>query len=77
MVFHFLKLCGAVKSWRRPQDPANGTPRGFGFCEFESAEGVLRALRLLTKFNIDRQELMVCRDLIFFLQILETPLFMR
>lgn len=77
MVLHFLKLCGAVKSWRRLQDPANGTPRGFGFCEFESAEGVLRALRLLTKFNIDRQELMVCRDVIFFLQILETPLIMR
>ncbi|KAJ6903391.1 RNA-binding protein 25-like [Populus alba x Populus x berolinensis] len=39
-----LQLCGPVKSWRRPLDPANGTPRGFGFCEFESAEGVLRAL---------------------------------
>ncbi|XP_052311075.1 RNA-binding motif protein 25 isoform X4 [Populus trichocarpa] len=57
-----LQLCGPVKSWRRPQDPANGTPRGFGFCEFESAEGVLRALRLLTKFNIDRQELMLNVD---------------
>ncbi|KAH8500418.1 hypothetical protein H0E87_015611 [Populus deltoides] len=57
-----LQLCGAVKSWRRPQDPANGTPRGFGFCEFESAEGVLRALRLLTKFNIDRQELVLNVD---------------
>ncbi|KAJ6988394.1 hypothetical protein NC653_021347 [Populus alba x Populus x berolinensis] len=57
-----LQLCGPVKSWRRPQDPANGTPRGFGFCEFEYAEGVLRALRLLTKFNIDRQELMLNVD---------------
>ncbi|KAJ6771720.1 SPLICING FACTOR PWI DOMAIN-CONTAINING PROTEIN / RNA RECOGNITION MOTIF (RRM)-CONTAINING PROTEIN [Salix koriyanagi] len=54
-----LQFCGPVKSWKRPQDPANGTPRGFGFCEFESAEGVLRALRLLTKFNIDGQELML------------------
>ncbi|KAJ6309455.1 hypothetical protein OIU77_015252, partial [Salix suchowensis] len=54
-----LQFCGPVKSWKRPQDPANGTPRGFGFCEFESAEGVLQALRLLTKFNIDGQELML------------------
>ncbi|KAJ6898898.1 hypothetical protein NC652_025416 [Populus alba x Populus x berolinensis] len=35
-----LQFCGPVKSWKRPQDPANGTPRGFGFCEFESAEGL-------------------------------------
>ncbi|KAL5552903.1 hypothetical protein UlMin_040304 [Ulmus minor] len=48
-----LQLCGPVKSWKR------GFPRGFGFCEFESAEGVLRALRLLSKFNIDGQELVL------------------
>ncbi|KAL4278682.1 hypothetical protein GQ457_03G007960 [Hibiscus cannabinus] len=51
-----LRLCGPVKSWKRP---SNGAPKSFGFCEFESAEGVLRALRLLSKFNIDGQELMV------------------
>ncbi|XWS34819.1 hypothetical protein CRYUN_Cryun21dG0070100 [Craigia yunnanensis] len=55
-LFH---LCGPVKSWKRAQDPTNGTPKGFGFCEFESAEGVLRALRLLSKFNIDGQELVL------------------
>lgn len=55
----YLKLCGPVKSWKRAQDPSDGTPRGFGFCEFESAEGVLRALRLLTKLNVDGQELVV------------------
>ncbi|XP_061359540.1 RNA-binding motif protein 25-like isoform X2 [Gastrolobium bilobum] len=54
-----LQLCGAIKSWKRPQDLSSGTPKGFGFYEFESAEGVLRALRLLTKLNIDGQELMV------------------
>lgn len=55
----FAKLCGPVKSWKRPQNPTNGTFKGFGFCEFETAEGVLRALRLLSKLNIDGQELMV------------------
>lgn len=62
MVLHFIKLCGPVKLWKRAQDPTDGTPRGFGFCEFESAEGVLRALRLLSKFNIDGQELVVCHN---------------
>ncbi|XP_010247927.1 PREDICTED: RNA-binding protein 25 isoform X2 [Nelumbo nucifera] len=54
-----LRLCGPVKSWKRAQDPSDGTPRGFGFCEFEAAEGVLRALRLLSKFNVDGQELVL------------------
>ncbi|XP_073118036.1 RNA-binding motif protein 25 isoform X2 [Elaeis guineensis] len=57
-----LRLCGPVKSWKRAQDPSNGTPKGFGFCEFESAEGVLRALRLLSNLNIDGQELMLKVD---------------
>ena len=51
---------GRSNNLKRPQDPTDGTPKGFGFCEFESAEGVLRALRLLSKFNIDGQELVVC-----------------
>ncbi|KAL5974477.1 hypothetical protein ACLOJK_031142 [Asimina triloba] len=54
-----LQLCGPVKSWKRAQDPSNGAPRGFGFCEFESAEGVLRALRLLSKFCVDGLELVL------------------
>lgn len=47
-----------MKNWKRPQDPT-GTLKGFGFCEFENAEGVLRALRLLNKLSVDGQELMV------------------
>lgn len=57
-----LQLCGPVKSWKRPQDSTTGALRGFGFCEFESAEGVLRALRLLSKLNVDGQELMLNVD---------------
>lgn len=56
-ILSLLRLCGPVKSWKRAQDPSNGTPRAFGLCEFESAEGVLRALRLLSKFSVDGQEL--------------------
>ncbi|KAA8529563.1 hypothetical protein F0562_033638 [Nyssa sinensis] len=51
-----LQLCGSVKNWKRAQDPTNGTPKGFGFCEFDDAEGVLRALRLLSKLNVDGLE---------------------
>ncbi|KAJ3677500.1 hypothetical protein LUZ60_003224 [Juncus effusus] len=54
-----LKLCGPVKSWKRAQDPSDGKPKGFGFCEFEGAEGILRALRLLSKLNLDGQELVL------------------
>lgn len=54
-----LQLCGPIKSWKRPQNPTNGTPLSFGFWEFDSAEGVLRALRLLNNLNVDGQELMV------------------
>ncbi|XP_004489852.1 RNA-binding motif protein 25 isoform X3 [Cicer arietinum] len=57
-----LKLCGNIKSWKRPQDLSSGTPKSFGFFEFETAEGVLRALRLLTKLNVDGQELMINVD---------------
>ncbi|KAL6969471.1 hypothetical protein U1Q18_029183 [Sarracenia purpurea var. burkii] len=58
-ILSLLQLCGPVKNWKRVQDPTTGTPKGFGFCEFESAEGVLRALRLLNKLNVDGQELML------------------
>ncbi|KAM7487318.1 hypothetical protein LguiB_024802 [Lonicera macranthoides] len=54
-----LQLCGPVKSWKRPQDSTNGALKGFGFCEFDSAEGVLRALRLLSKLSVDGQQLML------------------
>ncbi|KAJ7535852.1 hypothetical protein O6H91_12G048600 [Diphasiastrum complanatum] len=54
-----LELCGPIRSWKRAQDPTTGSPKGFGFCEFDTAEGVLRALRLLNKFTLDGQELVL------------------
>lgn len=54
-----LEACGGVKSWKRQEDPETKQPKGFGFCEFEDAEGVLRALRLLSNLSIDGQELLV------------------
>lgn len=57
-----LQLCGPVKSWKRVPDPTTGALKGFGFCEFGNVEGVLRALRLLSKLSIDGQELMLNFD---------------
>ncbi|KAF9590842.1 hypothetical protein IFM89_038714 [Coptis chinensis] len=39
-ILTLLRLCGPVKSWKHAQDPSNETPRGFGFCEFESTESL-------------------------------------
>ncbi|XAR48060.1 hypothetical protein NMG60_11030766 [Bertholletia excelsa] len=58
-ILSLLQLCGPVKNWKRAQVPTNGAHKGFGFCDFETAEGVLRALRLLNKLNVDGQELMI------------------
>ncbi|KAL6750158.1 hypothetical protein V8C86DRAFT_1796301 [Haematococcus lacustris] len=54
-----LGACGAVKSWKRAEDPETKVLKGFGFCEFQEAEGVLRAIRLLNGFKVDGQELVI------------------
>jgi len=47
LVRELLNVCGGVRSWKRVMDPENNQPKRFGFCEFEDAEGVLRAMRIL------------------------------
>lgn len=54
-----LEACGRVRSWKRQEDPDTKQLKGFGFCEFEDAEGVLRALRLLNNLKLDGQELLL------------------
>jgi len=61
-VIFFLQFCGHVKSCLRAEDPTTKKPKGFGFYEFESAEDILRAIRLLTQRTIDGQELLVIVD---------------
>lgn len=41
------------------QDPETNQPKGFGFCEFEEADGVIRALSHLSNLSVDGQELLV------------------
>lgn len=59
IVKELLDACGKVKSWKRQVDPDTKQPKGFGFCEFEDAEGVLRAMRLLNGLKLDGQELLL------------------
>ena len=54
-----LEACGPMKSWKRVQDPETQQPKGFGFCEYEEADGVLKALQLLNKLSLDGQELLL------------------
>jgi len=48
--------------WRRVNDPVSGKPKGFGFCDFESPEGALRALKGLNGLKIDNGELLLKVD---------------
>lgn len=52
-----LEACGPVKTWKPQVDPDTQLHKGFAICEFEDAEGVLRALRLLNGVKVDGQEL--------------------
>ena len=54
-----LEACGPLRSWKRVQDPETQKPRPFGFCEYEEAEGVVKALQLLNGLDLDGQELLL------------------
>jgi RNA-binding protein 25 len=54
-----LDACGAVRSWKRVQDAETGAPKGFGFCEYEEADGVRCALRLLNGLELGGQALLL------------------
>lgn len=58
VVRDLLEACGAIKSWTPVKEPS-GTSKGFGFCEYEDADGALRALRLLHNLAVDGQELLL------------------
>ncbi|KAI0265672.1 hypothetical protein BC834DRAFT_924244 [Gloeopeniophorella convolvens] len=50
-----LSSCGVVKSFKRLITPAN-KPQGFGFAEYEDADGALRAMALLNNIELPALE---------------------
>eukprot|EP00742_Colponemidia_sp_Colp-10_P006176 GILJ01006611.1.p1 GENE.GILJ01006611.1~~GILJ01006611.1.p1 ORF type:complete len:529 (-),score=108.03 GILJ01006611.1:121-1599(-) len=57
-----LDSCGEVVKWTRPSDPETQQLKGFGYCEYANPEAVSRALRLLTDFKIDENQLLIKAD---------------
>uniref|UniRef100_A0A8R1Y596 PWI domain-containing protein n=1 Tax=Onchocerca volvulus TaxID=6282 RepID=A0A8R1Y596_ONCVO len=56
-----LTECGAVATWKRIQG-SNGKFQAFGFCEFESPFGTMRALRILHDYPLAEKKLVVKID---------------
>mmetsp|Transcript_34911 Transcript_34911/g.75511 ORF Transcript_34911/g.75511 Transcript_34911/m.75511 type:complete len:557 (-) Transcript_34911:32-1702(-) len=52
-----VQTCGKVASWKRFADPDTGEFKSFGFCEYDSGDGVLRCLRLMKGFKVGDDEL--------------------
>ncbi|KAJ3093313.1 hypothetical protein HDU96_002384, partial [Phlyctochytrium bullatum] len=48
-----LRTCGVVRNWKRVTD-SNARPKGFGFCIYDNAESVWRALKVLGGEGLNR-----------------------
>lgn len=57
-----LNACGPLVSWKPMKDTDTQAPKGFGFAEFQEADGVFRATQLLQGLDVDGQQLMVKPD---------------
>uniref|UniRef100_A0A915BZI4 RNA-binding protein 25 n=3 Tax=Parascaris TaxID=6254 RepID=A0A915BZI4_PARUN len=61
LIRSILSECGAVATWKRIQG-SNGKFQAFGFCEFESPFGTMRALRILHDYQLAEKKLVVKID---------------
>jgi len=58
-----LGVCGKITKWNRATDPTTKKLVAFGFCEFESSEGVYKAINFLDGKVLGEKELHVkCDD---------------
>jgi len=73
LIKQLLDACGSVKSWKRMEDPDSKALKPFGFCEYEEADGVVRALNLLQNLSVGGQ-VSYCAVLLLPLQCLHTTL---
>jgi hypothetical protein len=56
------QVCGRIRHFKRATDPVSGAEKAFGFAEFESAEGVLNAVRVLHDMSLFNENLVVKVD---------------
>lgn len=56
-----LRCCGSLRRWKRIVEP-NGSKKAFGFAEFDTAEGILRALRLIPVLQLGDRQLTIKTD---------------
>ncbi|EOD18541.1 putative RNA-binding protein, partial [Emiliania huxleyi CCMP1516] len=61
-IAELLSCCGTLMQWKRSVDPESGQSKSFGFCDFATGEGVLRALRLLPAVRLGGADLMLKVD---------------
>ncbi len=57
-----LSACGELVSWKPMKDADTQAPKGFGFAEFQEADGVLRAVQILQGLDVDGHNLTVKPD---------------
>merc|ERR1719253_522795 len=58
-----LEQCGRVIKWNRASDPNSGKLTTFGFCEFETLEGVWKAREALHgQYLLDKEILVKCEE---------------
>jgi RNA recognition motif-containing protein len=55
-----LECCGPLQEWKRPEN--KGVYATFGFATYASAEGALRAVRLMDGIRLGKEELKVKGD---------------
>ena len=48
-----------LRSWKRSTDPSTGVVKRFGFAEYETADGVLRCVRVLRDYSLAGAQLQV------------------
>lgn len=57
LVRALLEACGALREWKPATDAETGRLKGFGFCTYQEAEGVVVALQVLNDFSVDGMKL--------------------
>lgn len=58
-----LEKCGKVTKWNRAADPNTNKLTSFGFCDFEDAQGIWRALEFLHEKQLcDKKLLVKCEE---------------